>query len=182
MIQWDVILPLTNGRKMKKVLIIIASFLLLALSSTIAFCEPVTIQAEITNFGVMKLDGVEVEKNNQLFAGEKHVADKWSFIEKTTIIPNRIGVEFGIEYKILNYSQDQLIEVEEVIIFPGEGLTNPDIHKTTKIDIEKLQIDPSAIRFFSYKLEDEWDRKKGEWIFQVRYQDKVLVEKVFSVE
>jgi len=50
----------------------------------------------------METKDQEIEINNQLLAGEKHLSNNWKFIEKTTTIPDKIGTEFGVEYKITN--------------------------------------------------------------------------------
>ena len=74
------------------------------------------------------------------------------------------------------------MEIEEVIIFPSEGLTNPKTGKNAKVDSEILEVNPHVDQYFSYTLDYPWEAKSGTWVFQVKQNGSVLLEKEFYVQ
>ena len=138
--------------------------------------------AEIISYGIAKNIVTQTEKNEDLISGEKHLIDVWNIIEKTEKIPNKVGTEFGIAYMLNEKTQNSMVEVEEIIIFPGEGLFNPNTGKAAKVDSEKLNIDPGLDQYFSYTLDYPWEAKSGIWIFQVKRHGEILIEKEFHVQ
>ncbi|MCZ4323235.1 DUF3859 domain-containing protein [Pseudomonas anguilliseptica] len=137
--------------------------------------------AEIISYGIADNVVTQTEKNRDLVSGEKHLIDTWNIKKETQQIPNKIGTEFGIAYR-LNNIQAVTVEIEEIIIFPGAGLVNPNTGRGTKIDSEKLEINSNIDQYFSYTLDYPWEAKSGTWVFQVKKQGKVLLEKEFHVQ
>ena len=137
--------------------------------------------AEIISYGIANNVVTQTEKNRDLVSGEKHLIDVWNIKKTTQKIPNKIGTEFGIAYRLNNIQADTA-EIEEIIIFPGTGLVNPNTGRGAKIDSEKLEINPNIDQYFSYTLDYPWEVKSGTWVFQVKQQEKVLLEKEFYVQ
>ena len=74
------------------------------------------------------------------------------------------------------------MKIEEITIFPGEGLTNQETGRSTKIDSELREISSYVDQYFSYTLDNPWEVKSGTWIFQVLRNGKVVIEKEFYVQ
>jgi hypothetical protein len=94
---------------------------------------------EIFSYGLADNKVAYTEPNSDLVAGEKHIIESWNIVKQTDKVPNVIGTEFGIAYKLNEFSNDEAITIEEIIIFPDGGLTNPDTGISTKIDTENLR-------------------------------------------
>ena len=139
-------------------------------------------QAVMLSYGIVKNETVEIEVNSNLVAGEVHIIDSWNLIKKTTDIPGHIGIEFGIAYKIETPPYVDSVTVDEVMIFPGEGLYNPKSGRRAKIESETLNIDSREEQYFTYGFDYPWEIKSGIWLFQVKQNNRVLFEKSFSVQ
>lgn len=138
-------------------------------------------KAEILSYGILDNPIISTELKPDLVAGIRHLIEDWNVIEETTNVKNEFGVDFGIEYIIsAPFYKDALI-IEEVLIFPKGGLTNPVTKITTEKESEFYEISPNEKQYFSYALEYDWEMQPGDWIFQIKSDDTVLVEKVFYV-
>nr|WP_298163724.1 DUF3859 domain-containing protein [uncultured Pseudomonas sp.] len=138
--------------------------------------------AEIISYGIANNVVTQTESSDVLVSGEKHLIEEWNITKKTQHVPNKAGIEFGMAYRLNETSPEATVEIEEIIIFPGKGLTNPKTGRSTKIDSEHLEISPSADQYFSYTLDHPWEAKSGTWVFQVLRNGKVVVEKEFYVQ
>ncbi len=138
--------------------------------------------AEIISYGIANNVVTQTESNDALIAGEKHLIEEWNITKKTQHVPNKVGTEFGIAYRLNGTAQEATVEIEEITIFPGEGLTNPETGRSAKIDSEHREISPNVDQYFSYTLDHPWEAKSGTWIFQVLRNGKVVIEKEFHVQ
>ena len=158
---------------MKNILTIVAFIILTGCSSD---------KAELLSYGITENEIIETEVNSDLLAGEKHIIDSWNLIKRTENIPNKLGIEFGISYLIKAPFYKNSITVEEVVVFPGEGLTNPESGRSIKIDSETLEIDKRDEQYFTYALDYPWEMKSGTWLFQVKQDGLVILEQAFNVQ
>ncbi|MEM8868216.1 MAG: DUF3859 domain-containing protein, partial [Verrucomicrobiota bacterium] len=88
-------------------------------------------KADIINFGIMTYESEEIVDNPNTVSGTESFMDEIRWVERTDQIPAKLGVSFGVEY-IIRGNPSHSIDVVEVIIFPGTGLTNPETGKTLK--------------------------------------------------
>jgi len=137
--------------------------------------------AEILSYGIVDNTTITTETNKALLAGEKRIINSWNLKESTTEIPIKIGIEFGIAYVITPPSGKTSVSIEEVIVFPGEGLTNPISEQSAKTDSEFLTIKPKKEQYFSYKLDYPWEAKSGTWLFQVKQDGVIILQQSFNV-
>jgi len=98
------------------------------------------------------------------------------------MIPAEKGVEFGIEYKVDALSLQSDIEVEEIIIFPEDGITNPENKIHQEIDSEIALLTKNEKGSFTYKMEYDWEVVPGNWVFQVRHKGVIYAQMVFNVK
>lgn len=137
--------------------------------------------ARIINYGIADNVITQTEDRDDLISGERHLIETWSIKSTTTQIPNKIGTEFGVAYRVNNKTQAATVDIEEVIIFPGDGLVNPSTGMRATADAEVIEIDPAVDQYFSYTLDYPWEAKPGTWIFQVKSDGEVLIEKSFML-
>lgn len=100
-------------------------------------------RAEMLSFGIVENVTIEMETNKNLVSGNKHIIESWNVVKSTTVIPNEMGIDFGIAYKIASPFYRASSEIEEVMVFPGNGLTNPDTGQSAKSDSEKMIVNSS---------------------------------------
>ena len=155
---------------------------LLLLLFLISSCDYTYIRnIKITSYGITDNKVIEVIDTPDSPAGMQYIYDDW-IIKKTTSIPAKKGIEFGIEYKVDALSLQSDIEVEEIIIFPGDGITNPKSKISQKIDSEMILLPSNEKRGFGFKMEYDWEVVPGNWVFQVRHMDVIYAQMVFNVK
>jgi len=158
---------------MKKIFLILFTLILTGCSAD---------QAELLSFGIVDNETIGTEKNENLVSGMVRIIDSWNLVKSTNVIPNKLSIEFGIAYKIVSPFYRDSSVIEEVIVFPDQGLTNPVTDRTAKYDSEVKTVNSGEKEYFSFKFDSPWEAKSGEWLFQVKQNGVVLLEQAFEVE
>ena len=158
---------------MNKIIIITILFLCIGCSDN---------KASIISYGIVNSTIVETEKAPDSATGTINSIDSWNLIKTTTEVPSELGADFGIKYVVPVPFNKESITVEELIIFPDEGITNPDTGKTHKVDSEFIDILPNEERYFTYKLESPWEIKHGSWVLQVKKDGIIILQKTFHIK
>lgn len=102
------------------------------------------------------------------------------FIDYTTDIPARLGVNFGIQYVINSSPRGRPISLTSVIKFPAGGLQRPRgrLYAESR-DTHEVTIGSKALH--GYGFDEEWELVPGTWIFELWYRDARLIKKTFNV-
>jgi len=146
--------------------------------------EPIV--SEIYDFGIVEFvksgeddDTLEVLKQLSNY----QAPGQWIVSEHTNKIPKTLGVKFGILYKLSQKRSDTSYLISIDVIYPQGGLNDPDKKglqngmPTTKDTVS------SGVGYVEYvHLDKPWMLKSGEWVIQIRYKDKLVIEKSFFVE
>ena len=135
---------------------------------------------EIANFGLMKFS---IENGR----GVTRIDETNNFIKKEQ---QKLGTIFGVfftmsEAAVLHYSSD----ITYTITYPKPGLTNPKTGITKKsrsMGYWEKHRDPPDFEDnlfdMSVMFRNQWQIKSGEWLFQIKNKDSVLLEQRFTVE
>ena len=136
--------------------------------------------ADITQFGTYEYKVTSTQELGGTAAGTLKSVD-YKFVSKTTSVPARRGVGFGIEYRVRGAPKDAQVPLRSVTIFPAGGLRNPKTGETVERNeyIEDKAI--GALLLKGYTLDEDWEVVPGTWTFQVWFGDQMLAEKVFTV-
>jgi len=138
-------------------------------------------EIKLLSYGVAQGEAVETVKDPTAVAGSVDILDEWRVTKQTTDIRSRPGIRFGIEYSLHGQPSERQVVVEEVIIFPDDGLTNPDTGVTQKRYGSESLVLLNQPTFFAYGLDEPWEEKPGQWIFRVKYVDRIVIEVTFNL-
>lgn len=156
---------------------------LLLLLFLISGCDYTYIRnIKIISYGISDNKVSEVIDRPDSPAGKLELYNNWNLVKITTQIPAKKGIEFGIEYKVDALSLKSDIQIEEIIIFPEGGITNPENKTNQKIDSVITQLSKNEIGTFGYKMEYDWEVVPGNWVFQVRHKGVTYAQMVFNVK
>jgi hypothetical protein len=103
------------------------------------------------------------------------------FEQRTTQVPARLGIAFGLRYRIENIAPEQGVVVEEIIKHPP--ITKPDgtvvTEERTKETVTPLvgYIDQK----FFYRLGQPYEVVSGDWSLAVAVNGSVKIDQHFSV-
>ncbi len=137
---------------------------------------------KIISYGITDNKVIDVIDRPDLPAGKLDVYNDWNLLKKTNMIPDEKAVEFNIEYKVDAFSLQSDFDVEEIIIFPEGGITNPENNIHQEIDSEIALLTKNEKGSFTYKMEYDWEVVPGNWVFQVRHKGVIYAQMVFNVK
>lgn len=102
------------------------------------------------------------------------------FSEDTQRIPLRTGVYFGYRYWLKLPPDQSRPEFRRVLIHPE--MTLPDGSRVTRSErkFRKKATQGIVTAIDAYALSEDYELVEGDWIFQLWYQSKMLVEAKFT--
>ena len=139
-------------------------------------------KAKVISYGIVETTIAEKEDSPHTVTGKINIIDTWNLVKATTQIPGKLGTTFGLSYTVSVPVNKKEIIIEEVIIFPSAGITNPITGKHFKTDTEFIKILPNENRYACYSFEYPWEIKTGTWIFQVKQDGVILLEQKFDIQ
>jgi hypothetical protein len=142
------------------------------------------LKAQVFQFGIYTAEkkgriGESAETNTGKVV-RKPVLEHESMTDR---IPLEMDTYFGIQYRLWNLPTEvmtkRVMELRSVLIHPE--MTLPDGSTSTGWDRSKKGIVKSrqVLGFEGYAFNEDYELVEGDWIFQVWFQDRLLVERTF---
>ncbi len=105
-------------------------------------------------------------------------------VEQTNRIPLKKETYFAYQYRITRLPKSTLIkpwmELRRILIHPD--IIRPDGSRSTRSErIIREKVDTGqVIALDGYAFNEDYEMVEGDWIFQIWYQDSLLVEQKFT--
>ena len=113
-------------------------------------------------------------RTNQLSGVEK--------LEATTTVPARLGVSFGLEYRLTGEREGDAATIQIVEVPPKAGLLNPATQKRVHRESWRPSIVlVGATAIVGYKLEHDWEVVPGLWRFEIWQAGHKLAQQSFCL-
>lgn len=176
--QQDILQTVSNLEKnnMRKILSI--AFISLLIANIYGQEGNLTVNFELTGYGITSSKAIATNSLKSSPSGVQNMTSYTKFIEATDSIPATIDTEFGVFYKF-NSNKDITIPVTILWQYPdGMKGINGNTIRETKYTIHK---ETNFEHFSSYTLEEENELVKGDWIFAMIVNEKVIYKKVFHL-
>ena len=173
---------MTKQRTLSFLFVCFSIFFIWSITETPAITRPLTPTATIFNFGIYGVvkQGSKYE-HKESTAGYAEEGVEVTLVEKTTNIPKKKGIIFGIEWEAQGLP-DMPIKIAMRVKHPQT--TKPDGTVSTGFE-EILPFFPEKgeikKRGDYYRLSEDWEMLPGEWSLAMVYEGKVLCEKVFHI-
>jgi hypothetical protein len=117
----------------------------------------------------------------ELASGKSRLLADLKLVKETTTIPARLGVRFGIRYKLVGEPAGAPAPLLWVVKFPEQGLRNPETNQTKPDDRVKLNRTIGDIHYRGYGLDADWEVVPGIWTFEIWQDDRKLAEQKFEL-
>ena len=141
-------------------------------------------RAHVFQFGLYKaIRKGKVGTSTETNTGKVVRKPKLEHVSMTDRIPLVKDTYFGYQYRLFKLPPEALvkpfIELRKVLVHPE--MTLPDGSRTTGWDrtfkgrVETQQV----MGFDGYAFNEDYELVEGDWIFQIWYQDKKLIERKF---
>jgi len=146
--------------------------------------KPEGIKSHVFQFGIYKaVSKGQIKKSATTNTGKVIRKPKLEHVSMTDRIPLVKETYFGYQYRLFNLPPDVLdkpvIKLRKVLVHPQmtlpDGTTATGWDQTFKGRVENQQV----LGFDGYAFNEDYELVEGDWIFQVWYKDKKLVERKF---
>jgi hypothetical protein len=155
--------------------------LTLLLTTTAPAAEVSVERVDIVGKGLYKVETGEQTPDPEVPTGSIALPLKFTNIEKTDMVPARVGVEFGFEYMIVGSPGGAEVPLEFGITYPEAGLPDPESPSPLHESNFQRNKPVGEVVYFGYGFENDWELVPGVWTFAITYQGRVLAEQEFTV-
>ena len=141
--------------------------------------------AEITDYGIITKTSTQKGMMDDPSAPGETVrlysARDMTFLSTTTRIPAKLGLRFGVSYKISNLPKTQYINLTTQILHPpmtgSDGSIKTEAHWSRRVEVR------NGFTFGgeSYRFDEPFELLPGKWIIILYYEGIKLFEKEFQV-
>lgn len=156
------------------------AFLLLLSATHTVHSDFIVRVAEITAFGTFEEYGKKFERG---YSSTEPATDSLAYVrffDFSHEIPGKVGISFGIQYVIHSTPKGSPIRVTGVIVYPGNGLITPEGAVYNRSE-ETMLVNLGEKNFYGFGFDQTWEIVPGKWIFQIMYNNAVLVQKTLIV-
>jgi len=154
--------------------------ILFSLSAGVFATDLVVRAAEIVGFGIFDASTTVARHGYTASTMAKDDVRGIRFLEYTTDIPAKLGVNFGFQYVINSSPRGKPIRVTSVIKFPEGGVKRPGGRLYTESrDTHDVIIGKKALH--GYGFDEEWEMVPGTWIFELWHRQARLIKKTFTI-
>lgn len=113
--------------------------------------------------------------------GYRHTAvSGMRHLETTRVIPGRLGVTFGVRYRIRG-GLGFMVPVRVVLRFPPQGLLSPGYDEPLFVDETEVMRELGGDNFSAHTFDYPWEIEPGIWTIEFWSGDKKLGEEQFEV-
>jgi hypothetical protein len=133
---------------------------------------------EILQYGLFRSDIVGKQRD---VGGMMHnVVDKICHIATTRAVPMRLGVQFGLRYRVTGSVAGERVLLTKVVRYPAV-MTPPPPGRPASLVSNFVELGVGDASYTEYALEQPWELVAGTWTFQFFERDRMLAELSFTV-
>lgn len=136
------------------------------------------VEVEIVAFGIFRAD---IAEKKQDAAGVTHnVVENICHIATTRTVPARIGLHFGLRYKVTGPVTGARVLLRKAIVYP-KVMTPPAPERPAAGVTALLDFPVGTTSYTDYAFEQPWEQVPGIWSFQFFDGGRKLAEFSFTV-
>jgi len=110
--------------------------------------------------------------------GERVLSRSNQQIQRTTLIPAKLGSKFGMRYSLLGKQEGDL---PLTLLYLTPGITTPDGQRHDKLEVVQKLVPGALQDVMAFEFTEAHEIVPGEWRFMVFQGDRKLAEQSFSV-
>jgi len=136
------------------------------------------IGVEIVAYGLFRADIVEKKRDA---AGVLHnVVDNICHIATTRTVPARVGLHFGLRYRVTGPVTGARVMLGKRVVYP-RTMTRPPPERPISMVSSELDFPVGQASYTDYAFEHPWELVPGTWTFQFFESGRKLLEFDFTV-
>lgn len=153
----------------------------LAQSSALAQSNGKVDRIEIVEVGIYRAETTKIEAAPGTATRQRNILTDTRLVTPTTRIEAKIGVHFGIRYRVVGRPGGSSIKLTSVTHYPAPGLKNPKNGGVQTRGEHPLFATISQLNYRGYLFEHDWELVAGRWTFELWDGDRRLASQTFDV-
>ena len=178
---------LKNGSIMNKVMLVTLIFLLTSCESpkeqmvSQQSDEKNSVTGRVLQYGLYTLvSGGKVINDSKTSTGKgvsKPVITRDRTVERIPLVRDKY---MAYQYRLSNFPHKGRVKLRRVLEHPAFNLPDGTISTGSDFTISKKISRGEVFAYDAYALSEDYEMVEGDWVFQIWYKDKKLVEKKFT--
>jgi hypothetical protein len=136
---------------------------------------------EIVETGIYRAETATIEAAPGTATRQRNLLTDTRLIAPTTRIEAKIGVHFGMRYRVVGRPGGASIKLVSVTQYPTPGLKNPKGGGIQTRGEHPLFATISQINYRGYVFEHDWELIAGTWTFELWDGQRKLASQAFEV-
>jgi hypothetical protein len=136
----------------------------------------------IVEAGLLEARKVDTVATPGTASGKTSVLDSVVFYESSRIVPDRLGIQFGVRYRIVGSPPGQTATVVTKWLIPEPGMRNPATGEITHEDVAEETVALGTDRLAGYGFSRPWEIVPGKWTLEFWSDGRKLNAVSFTVE
>ncbi len=136
---------------------------------------------EIVEYGLYSVDVTAKKDDPGSATGDRATVTNVRHVETTTTIPARVGIEFGLRYKVYGQPNGATIQLKQVDLIPQPGLRNPNTGNTSVRSEIVASPKVGEISYIGWHFDNPWELVPGTWVMELWQEHRKLASQSFNV-
>jgi hypothetical protein len=138
-------------------------------------------RADIIEAGIYRAETLAIEQAPGTATRQRNILSDTRLLEPTTRIEAKLGVHFGIRYRLVGRPSNATVKLTSVTLYPTPGLKNPKATSHQTRGEHPLFATIGQINYRGYVFEHDWELVPGMWTFELWDGQRKLASQVFDV-
>ena len=157
------------------------ALLLLAVAAGDACAQGKIDRVEIIEAGIYRAETSSIEQAPDTATRQRNILSDTKLVASTTRIEAKIGVHFGIRYRLVGRPSGATIKLISVTQYPAPGLKNPKADSNQLRGEHSLFATIGPVNYRGYVFDQDWEIVPGAWTFELWDGKRKLVSQTFDV-
>ena len=136
---------------------------------------------EIIETGIYRAETALIEQAPATATGQRNILSETKLLVSTTRIEAKVGVHFGMRYRVVGLPNHATIKLTSVTQYPGAGLKKPGTETLQARGEHALSATIGAVNYRGYVFEHDWELVPGTWTFELWDGKRKLASQAFNV-
>jgi hypothetical protein len=136
---------------------------------------------EIVETGIYRAETASIESAPDTATRQRNILSETKLVTVTTRIEAKLGVHFGMRYRVVGRPNGVSVKLTSVTLYPGSGLKNPLSGRSVARGEHLLFATIGAINYRGYVFEHGWEMVPGVWTFELWDGNRKLASQAFDV-
>jgi hypothetical protein len=137
-------------------------------------------RVDILGAGLFSVQRTKSITDPGVAAGRRYEANM-RLIRSTTSVTARIGVSFGMNYRLVGPRAGDSVAVRVVWRFPPQGLVNPARGEPQYQSEHTITQLVGGVSANTYTFDEPWEMVPGVWVLELWHGDRKLAEMAYTV-